>query len=547
MKKYQLLLISVLSGILFTLGWPAGGFPGLLFIAFVPLFFIEDYIYEHHEKYHRYSILFYTYPAFLIWNGLCCYWIWNATPAGGIGAVFVNAFLMAFVFNIYHISKRNIYPARNAQFILVFFWISFEYFHLNWDLNWPWLNLGNGFANYPKWIQWYEYAGTFGGTLWIFLVNIFIYRSIKVLIVERKGQSAKRKMSALPFALSALLLLAVPLSISFISYSNYEEEPRPVNVIITQPNIDPYTEQYSLPPSSVIKRNLDETMPYLDENTDFIISPESALQEKIWERSVDHYRSLQLLKKFIHENPHVGIVIGASTYREFLTGEEVSPTARKFIDADRYYDAFNTAFYLNTSPIDQWTHKSRLTPGVERMPFPKYLSFLENFAIDLGGTVGSLGIDAERKIFVRPSDSLCFAAAICFESIFGEFYSDFVRNGAEIMFIVTNDGWWGNTPGHRQHMSFARMRAIETRRSIARSANTGISAFVNQRGDVIQELEYWVPGGLSQSLNANNKLTFYTVYGDYIARISSFVTAILLLYTIARVLIKRRKPLWPTK
>jgi len=354
-------------------------------------------------------------------------------------------------------------------------------------------------------------------------------------------------MSALPFALSALLLLAVPLSISFISYSNYEEEPRPVNVIITQPNIDPYTEQYSLPPSSVIKRNLDETMPYLDENTDFIISPESALQEKIWERSVDHYRSLQLLKKFIHENPHVGIVIGASTYREFLTGEEVSPTARKFIDADRYYDAFNTAFYLNTSPIDQWTHKSRLTPGVERMPFPKYLSFLENFAIDLGGTVGSLGIDAERKIFVRPSDSLCFAAAICFESIFGEFYSDFVRNGAEIMFIVTNDGWWGNTPGHRQHMSFARMRAIETRRSIARSANTGISAFVNQRGDVIQELEYWVPGGLSQSLNANNKLTFYTVYGDYIARISSFVTAILLLYTIARVLIKRRKPLWPTK
>ncbi len=547
MKKYQLLLISVLSGILFTLGWPADGFPGLLFIAFVPLFFIGDYIYEHREKYHRYSILFYTYPAFLIWNGLCCYWIWNATPAGGIGAVFVNAFFMAFVFNIYHISKRNIYPAQNAQFILVFFWISFEYFHLNWDLNWPWLNLGNGFANYPKWIQWYEYTGTFGGTLWIFLVNIFIYRSIKTLMAKREAPGAKRKMSALPFALSALLLLAIPLTISFIIYSNYQEKSRPINIIITQPNIDPYTEQYSLPPSSVIKRNLDETMPYLDENTDFIISPESALQEKIWERSVDHYRSLQLLKKFIHENPHVGIVIGASTYREFLTGEEVSPTARKFTDADRYYDAFNTAFYLNTGPIDQWTHKSRLTPGVERMPFPKYLSFLENFAIDLGGTVGSLGIDAERKIFVRPSDSLRFAAAICFESIFGEFFSDFVRNGAEIMFIVTNDGWWGNTPGHRQHMSFARMRAIETRRSIARSANTGISAFVNQRGDVTQKLEYWVPGGLSQSLNANSKLTFYTIYGDYIARISSFVTAILLLYTIARVLIKRRKPLGSTK
>jgi apolipoprotein N-acyltransferase len=91
-------------------------------------------------------------------------------------------------------------------------------------------------------------------------------------------------------------------------------------------------------------------------------------------------------------------------------------------------------------------------------------------------------------------------------------------------------------------MAYARLRAIETRRSIARSANTGISAFINQRGDVTQELGYWEPGGLYQILNANSKLTLYTVFGDYIARISSFVTAVLLLYTIARVLIRRKRP-----
>ena len=541
MKKYKLLLIALCSGLLFTLGWPANGFPGLLLIAFVPLFYIEDYIFENKERFHRYSILFYTYPAFLIWNGLTSYWIWNASPAGGVGAVFINAFFMAFVFNMYHITRKNIYPSRGALFILVFFWISFEYFHLNWDMNWPWLNLGNGFGSYVKWIQWYEFTGTFGGTLWIFLVNILIYRSIKSYI------SSRFSLRTSLFGIGAFVAIAFPLIISFIMYSNYQEESRPVDIIITQPNIDPYTEQYSLPPSVVIARNLDETTAFLDENTEFIVSAESAIQEKIWERAVDQYKSLHLLKEFIQRHPQLGIVIGASTYREFFPGEEVSATARKFTDADRYYDAFNTAFYLNRGKIDQWTHKSRLTPGVERMPFPRYLSFLEDFAIDLGGTVGSLGVDKERKVFVRASDSLHFAAAICFESIFGEFYSEFVLNGAELMFVVTNDGWWGDTPGHRQHFVFSRIRAIETRRSIARSANTGISAFINQRGDIIEELGYWVSGGMNQTLNANRKLTFYTIYGDYIARISSFVTAILLLYTLARLLIRRKRALGSTK
>ncbi len=541
MKKYHLLLLSVLSGLLFTLGWPANGFPGLLFIAFVPLFFIDNYIDKHRDRFNRYSIWFYVYPAFLIWNGLCTWWVWNATPGGGVAAVVVNAFFMALVFNIYHISKRNIYPSRNALFILALYWISFEYFHLNWDMNWPWLNLGNGFANYVKWIQWYEFTGTFGGTLWILVINILIYRTIKTFL------SSPFSFRSSLFGLGSILIIAIPLIISFVIYRNYKEDYRPVRIIITQPNVDPYTEQYSLPPSVVINRNLSEAEPYLDEHTDFIVSPESAIQERIWERAVEQYRSLNLLKQFIHEHPHTSIIIGASTRKEFLPGDEISATARKFIDVDKYYDAFNTAFYLDTGNIRQWSHKSRLTPGVESMPFPKYLKFLESLAIDMGGTVGSLGVDPEPKVFVRASDSLKTAAPICFESIFGEFFAGFVRNGAELIFVITNDGWWGNTPGYKQHFSFSRMRAIENRRSIARSANTGISAFINQRGDVMQELGYWIPGALSQTLNANTKLTFYTRYGDYIARISSFITAILLLFTIASILIKRKKPLVSTK
>ncbi|MBE9491684.1 MAG: apolipoprotein N-acyltransferase [Bacteroidetes bacterium] len=582
MKKYHLILLSVLSGLLLAMAWPTRGFPGLLFVAFIPLFFIEDYIDARRNDFNRFSVLFYVYPAFLIWCGLTTYWIWKSTPAGAVGAVMVNALLMAFVFNIFHITKRNIFSPWRAHYILVFYWISFEFFHLHWELNWPWLNLGNGFANYIKWIQWYEFTGAFGGTLWVLVVNILIYHlfikingikpqgasllklwsesnkpwalfsraslgKLKLIFssaeAEREGgmkQKAKPIKKILSPAVSALLFILIPLIISLYIYHNYREKLNPVSIIITQPNIDPYTEQYTLPPDQIIEKNLDLAISELDEETDFIVCPESAIQEQVWENRLEYSGSLKQLKKFIYEHPRTGIVIGASTFREFLPGEEISRTARKFSDVDLYYDAYNTVFYLDTTDIIQLSHKSRLTPGVEILPYSRYLKFIEKFAIDLGGTIGTLGTDPERKVFIRQPDSLKFAAVICYESVFGEFFSQFVRNGAELMFIITNDGWWGDTPGHRQHLLFAPLRAIETRRSIARSANTGISAFINHRGDICQSIGYWKPGVIKQDINANSRLTFYTKYGNYIARISCFISGIFLLCSLASALMKRK-------
>ena len=135
-------------------------------------------------------------------------------------------------------------------------------------------------------------------------------------------------------------------------------------------------------------------------------------------------------------------------------------------------------------------------------------------------------------------DSLRVSAVICYESVYGEFFARFARNGAELIFIVTNDGWWGYTPGHRQHFIYSRLRAIETRRSISRSANTGISAFVNQRGDILWQSEYWVPAVMKYDLNANSRITFYSRYGDYLARISAFISVMLLLIAISMALRK---------
>ena len=100
-------------------------------------------------------------------------------------AILVNSLLMTIVFSFYKIVSQKINSKLSLLF-LVSLWISFEKFHLNWDFSWPWLNLGNVFSEKTSWIQWYEYTGSFGGTLWVLAINIFIY-----LLIDSKIKSKK--------------------------------------------------------------------------------------------------------------------------------------------------------------------------------------------------------------------------------------------------------------------------------------------------------------------------------------------------------------------
>jgi apolipoprotein N-acyltransferase len=277
-----------------------------------------------------------------------------------------------------------------------------------------------------------------------------------------------------------------------------------------------------------------------DSLTDFAVFPESAIQEYVFEDQIEYSPSVARLRNFKHSYKNMNIITGISSRKVFAPGEPLSATARKFRDADRYYDSYNTALYVAHDSTLQKYHKSKLTPGVELMPYLDVLPFLKKFAIDLGGTTGSLGVNPDQTPF-EIKGGLKVAPCICYESVYGEFMNRFIQNGANVIFVITNDGWWGNTAGHRQHLLFSVIRAIETRRSIARSANTGISCFINQRGDISQRTAYWVPAAIRQKINANNKITFYVKHGDYIGRIFLLVAALSVLFTISISLRKRKR------
>ena len=566
--KLRLILLSLASGLLLSLAWPERGCPALLFIGFIPLLRMEDLISTNRDRFNRFSVFFYSYPGFLLWNLLPTWWIVNSTGEGAILAVVLNSMFMSIILSFFHGTKRRLNSMPAAYLALICFWIMFEYLHLNWDLNWPWLNLGNGFSSYYRWVQWYEYTGAFGGTVWVLAANIMIFSLLKgekrkaksenkVEISEkRKAKSEKEdanfgksiesrliqkfhlSLFAFRFSIISLLIL-LPILFSYVMYYSYHEKSRPVNTVILQPNIDPYSEQYVLPPMQVVGRIVKLAGPAIDSGTNILVTPESALQQEMWENNMETFESIGLVRNIISKYPNLNIIVGGSTYYAFKPGEKIPHTARKFTKENAWYNRYNAAIMVNRYPALQLYHKSKLTPGVEVLPSYNGFKWLEKYAIDLGGIVGSLGTDSVRRVFNvvnMPPVAVC----ICYESIFGEFFSEFVRNGAQVMCIITNDGWWGNTAGHRQHFAFAHLRAIETRRSILRSANTGISAWIDQRGDAHEQTKYWVPAVIKARVNANDKITFYTRHGDYIAKWMSWLGGLLYIGSLLVWITKKR-------
>lgn len=525
MKTYQLFLLSILSGILLAFSWFPVGFYPLLFIAFIPLLIIENTLFQNQQKYNKLTLFVCSYLAFFIWNILVTWWVKNASFGGAAMAILANALLMTFVIMFFHRIKKRV-GSKWANVLFICFWIAFEFIHLRWDLSWPWLTLGNAFADSPNIIQWYEYTGVFGGSLWILFVNVLVFEFLS----GYKYQNFREKSRSIIIILSAILL---PVIISYAVLSTYKKSTEnEIQVVIVQPNIDPYNEKFFENFETQLQKMIALAKQKTDSTTDYLILPETALTENIWENEINQSISIKKLQDYLKQFPNLKIIIGACTIKAYKKGETLSATARKFTDENGYYDSYNTALQLDNSDNIQIYHKSKLVPGVEKMPFPSVFKYFEKFAIELGGTSGSLGMQDERTVFVSPNKKIKVAPVVCYESIYGEYVGEYMKNGANFITIITNDGWWGDTPGYKQHLKFGALRAIETRKWIARSANTGITCFIDPFGEIQQPTKWWVPAVISQKMYFNSEFTFYTKYGDYIGRAALYITIAMLIYSL---------------
>ena len=539
------IILSLISAMLLSISWPTYGIPFFIFFALVPLLMMEHDISKFSGIKNKGSLIFgLSYLCFLIWNIVTTGWLYGSKNPDGTHSLFavavpviLNSLFYSFIFQLYHWYKN----AQGTYWGLTFFvaiWMCFEKFHLSWELTWPWLNLGNVFADYPKIIQWYDTLGATGGSFWILLINVYAFYTLRIWEAGRKRKSLIINSSVLVMA------IAVPMLISLVKYNNFDEKPiGSVNVLMLQPELDPYTEKYSKDSLTILNDLLTLAETNSKGQIDYYIGPETSIPGfgSISENGFEQSMLLNTVKGFLAQHPKSVFATGISSHRFYTDENEKSETAYQ-TSQGIYVDSYNSAVQIIPNQKVEVYHKGKLVPGVEIFPYINVLKpLLGDAMLNLGGTTASLGVDKKRTAFGNPYNPGKLAPIICYESIYGEFVTDYVKEGANFLAIMTNDSWWGVTQGHQQLMAYARLRAIETRREIARSANSGISAHINARGDVTADTLYGDKTALYAKVNLYDGMTFYTRAGDLMSRISVFVLGFLVFYTLIKKFQNRKK------
>jgi apolipoprotein N-acyltransferase len=530
-KKY--IFPALASGLLFGLPWSVSTLFFLIFFAWVPLLLLEE---EAQHQVNSYAVFNYAFVSFLLWNIVATWWIAQAQFLGAILIIFTNSLLQALVFWL--ASRIRTILKIPLLFPLLFIWMGYEHFHLSWDLAWPWLNLGNALATAPGLIQWYEFTGVRGGTLWIILTNFALLRVYQTY--REKGPGYRVAVGT-----TTLLLLLIPIIGSYLIFQNFEVEGETVNIALIQPNLDPYTEKFDPENYAQHVEEFFKTANLIvDNETQFLLGPETLIVEQIDERDPSASIYFRKLLEFQQKYPKLNILLGVHSYQK-LSNEDIPPGSRFNRKKNYYYEAFNTALFLPTgsAPAPQFYHKTKLVPLFERMPFVQYLSFLGKYSLELGGYTGTYSLRQERKAFVMPDRSIAILPIVCYESIFGPYCSRNLPEEKGFICMITNDGWWKNTPGYRHHFNFSPIRAIENRRDFVRVANTGISAFINAQGLVIARTPWWKKATLKGKIHLRGGQTFFARHGDYLGRISLVLGGFLVLFAGIRKLKKSQATL----
>ncbi|MBQ0093044.1 MAG: apolipoprotein N-acyltransferase [Bacteroidales bacterium] len=530
MNNKLAVILVLLFAVLMSLPWLVPHMGWVALFAFVPLLCLDRLADFARPK----RFFLWYFAAFLLWNAATTFWVCNATVGGGIAAMVVNASIMSVIWLLFRLSKKK-FSGIVPYIFLAVLWIAWERTFFNTQISWPWLTLGNAFARTTTLVQWYEVTGVLGGSLWIWGVNLGLFALMVNLSNGNFASWNLRCRIALPLLLGLFIL--VPAVGSELRYSTYTEDNcGTVNVVVGQTNFDPYQKYTSVTQTRQNAALLEQFAKGMENNSSastLLIAPESFTAD-VCINDVNSGPSVQTFLSFLENYPGSEMLIGASTYEMFYRNSAPSPLARSF-GPGRWYETHNSALLLSNTREPQIYHKSKLVVGTELMPFPRILAPIDDA---LGGVLARCVPQKEISV-MHLQDNTPFGCAICYESVYGDFCTGYARKGAQFLAVITNDGWWGDTPGYRQHFSYSRLRAIELRRDIARSANTGISAIINQRGDVVEETGWWVPDYISSSVNCSQKITPFARWGDVTGRVCSLAALLLLALLLCRFLIRK--------
>ncbi len=523
MGQFRIILGYILVSVLLWMSWPPHH--PLLIVCSVLGIALLYYLWLLYRLWLTGSFI-----ALLIWNALTTWWISLATLPGAIFTVVANSFLYWIFTGLIPAFVRKELGRRLGTLALLSGWLTIEFIHFHWELRWPWLTLGNIFASAPEIVQWYELVGLQGGSLWILIAGMIGGTVIKRW-VDLKSIPVK-------YVLYFGIVIFVPISYSlYLYWSKYWESwcKTSVNVVIIQPNVDPYDEKFYTAQEELNSQLLSmagSRLGSLCNSSDtpvLIVTPETALPEGLWMHELDTSSLLMPWYALVDSCPLVNLILGASLLEQYDTYE--TPTTRFVPVANLYYDAFNSAILINSHRVEVY-HKELLVPGVETLPYHRVTSrLLGNLMIDLGGISGSLGTQENHPALYI--DGQAVVVLICYESVFPEYIRRLIhQHKGSLIAVITNDGWWGNTAGYKQHFLYARLQAITFRRWVVRSANTGISGIIDPAGRIVKRSRFWEEAVLDGKAYLCLSETPYLKYGNVVGRVAVVVFVVLLVVSV---------------
>lgn len=514
--------LTAAFGLLMSLPWlvPHCGWTALL--GLLPLLIMERLASQEKVRH----FFWWHYAAFVLWNGLTTWWIGLATVGGAVFAVLANALQMSVIFGAFRWVKRRTGGVLPYLF-LASAWLAWEHYYLtSAQISWPWLVLGNAFADTTSLVQWYDVLGTLGGSLWVWVSNLSLFGLMVALSDGRMARwNGKARAAALAGAVTALF---GPMLWSAASI-RVPEKGAPLAVVIAQPNLDPYEKFGGLSQEAQDARLLG-----LIDSVGVPAGPSLVLAPETFHRSLSLDNipadpAFQRYQDWLSAHPGATFVFGASAHERTVGYAAPNIFSRDLGKADAagrhlWFTSHNSAVATDSTGRYEVFHKSKLVVGVELTPYPKVFLPLEKaLGGDLmGKCVGQPAVSCLHLVGGTP-----FGCAVCYESVYGDYCAEYVRRGARFLTVITNDAWWGSTPGYRQHFNYSRLRAIETRRWVARCGNTGISAIIDPSGRVVSRTPWLQQTALSGTVRLREDRTFFVRYGDMVGRVSVFVFLLL--------------------
>ncbi len=523
-SKRFFIILSLSSAILLGISFPPFQFGVIACVAFVPFLILADSI-ESYGRFFRYA-----YFTFFVFSMLALYWVGGFTHGkdpylmiAGVALYLWEPLVLSIPAMVYFFVRKSL-KSKYSVLAFPFIWITMEWLYALGELAFPWLTLGNTQTYNLEKIQFADITGVYGISFWVLVLNVLTYFLVKDV---QSGILPKNR-----YYLAAVILMVylLPNFYRVDEHSFQNHEGKKINVGIVQPNVDPWNKWENantfLGRWMQSKHYLDLIGKHINKDIDLVVLPESAILLNL----PAHYEQMQEFKTVI-DSLNVSVISGYVRV-QYYEPENAPPTSSAIKGSNIRYDSFNSIMFVEPNSKDVQSYsKMRLVPFAERIPYANKVPFLIE-PLRWGVGISNWGLANDSTIFESKNFGSKFISMVCYESIFPEFISHFVNNGAEFLVFITNDSWWGNTSGARQHNQYAVLRAIENRRWVVRCANGGISSFVDPMGGMFDQTQMYTEAYISHQIEPLKNKTFYSIHGDWIARICASITIFILLISI---------------